>query len=193
MRNIKLSIWAKENGYSYRGAYDMFIRGQLPNAYQMPSGAIMISTDVPNTNKPTNVAIYARVSTPKQKDDLTRQIDFVKSYCAANGFQINKIYKEIASGLNDDRHQLNKLLDDASLSMVVVSDKDRLTRFGFNYIKRLLNQRGCELVVINQADSEHADLIQDFVSVITSMAARVYGLRRHKSHVEHIINELDSF
>ena len=73
---------------------------------------------------------------------------------------------------------------------MVISEKDRLTRFGFNYIKKLLELKGIELVVINIPQTDQDDLIQDFVSVITSMAARVYGLRRHRSHVEKIINEI---
>jgi predicted site-specific integrase-resolvase len=193
MKAIKLSKWAKENGYSYTGAYQLYIRKQLPTAYRLTSGAIMIPVDDvihPIIEKTDTTVIYGRVSTPKQKDDLDRQIDFVTSFCAAKGWEIHKIYKEVASGLNDDRPQLNKILIDTSITRIVVSDKDRLTRFGFNYISKLLALRGCEVVVINQAIEEQTDLMHDFVSVITSMAARIYGMRRHRAHVEKILEEI---
>jgi putative resolvase len=193
MKTIKLSHWAKLNGYSYRGAYDLFTRGQLSNAFRMESGSIFVKQDatitIP-TDIPDYTAIYARVSTPKQKNDLDRQIDYINSFCAAKGWQIDKIYKDIGSGLNDNRQQLNQLLNNNKITRVVISDKDRLTRFGFNYIKTLLFNNNCQIVVINNAATDTDELMQDFVSVITSMAARVYGLRRHKRHVEKILSDL---
>jgi putative resolvase len=192
MKAIKLSHWAKQNGYTYRGAYDMYLRGQLPDAFRMASGSIFVNqVSVTNQSKTEYTAIYARVSTPKQKDDLTRQVEYIEMFCVANGWQIDKVYKDIGSGLNDNRQQLNQLLSNDKITRVVISDKDRLTRFGFNYIKKLLENKNCTIVVINNASIDTDDLMQDFVSVITSMAARVYGLRRHKRHVEEILEKLN--
>lgn len=192
MKAIKLSQWAKQNGYTYRGAYDMYLRGQLPDAFRMASGSIFVNqVSATNQSKTEYTAIYARVSTPKQKDDLTRQVEYIEMFCVANGWQIDKIYKDIGSGLNDNRQQLNQLLGNDKITRVVISDKDRLTRFGFNYIKKLLENKNCTIVVINNASTDTDDLMQDFVSVITSMAARVYGLRRHKRHVEEILEKLN--
>lgn len=194
MKTLKLSHWAKLNGYSYRGAYDLFTRGQLSNAFRMESGSIFVHQDAPITissDIEDYTAIYARVSTPKQKDDLNRQVDYINSFCAAKGWQIDKIYKDIGSGLNDNRQQLNQLLNNPKITRVVISDKDRLTRFGFNYIKILLANKNCQIVVINNASTDTDDLMQDFVSVITSMAAQVYGPRRHKRHVETILANLN--
>ena len=192
MKAIKLSQWAKQNGYTYRGAYDMYLRGQLPDAFRMASGSIFVNqVAATNQSKTEYTAIYARVSTPKQKDDLTRQVEYIEMFCVANGWQIDKVYKDIGSGLNDNRQQLNQLLGNDKITRVVISDKDRLTRFGFNYIKKLLENKNCTIVVINNASTDTDDLMQDFVSVITSMAARVYGLRRHKRHVEEILEKLN--
>ena len=70
--------------------------------------------------------------------------------------------------------------------------KDRLTRFVFNYIETLLKNRGGEIVVINQVTSDKEDLIQDFISVITSFCARIYGQRRSKRSTEKLIKELET-
>ena len=192
MKSMKLSKWAKEHGYTYQGAYEMFARGQLPEAFRLASGHIMVPVQEPTTASsiPQNTVIYCRVSTPKQKGDLERQVESASSFCVANGWVVSNIYKEVASGLNDSRKQLTAMLENNNISRVVVTNKDRLTRFGFNYIKLFLASKGCELVVMNQATECQHDLMDDFVSVITSMAARVYGLRRHKSHTESIIKSL---
>jgi putative resolvase len=82
--------------------------------------------------------------------------------------------------------------------LIVVEHKDRLTRFGFNYIEQLLAMQGRRIEVINQADASTGlsagnskdDLIQDFASIVTSFCARLYGQRRCKRKTERIIAEL---
>jgi putative resolvase len=190
MKNIRLSQWAKMNGYSYRGAYNAHVNGNIPNSYSLPSGTIMIRCDSMEDSKPEKVAIYARVSSPKQKNDLISQSKRLSEFCISNGWQISIIKKEIASGLNDNRKMLNELLDDHSLTKIIVEHKDRLSRFGFNYIERLLKQRGCEIVVVNKVEDDKEDLMQDFVSIITSMVARLYGLRKSKRKTEELIRKM---
>ena len=97
------------------------------------------------------------------------------------------VHKEIASGLNDNRRKLNSILSDKTITRIVVENKDRLTRFGFNYIQTLLSIDDREIVVINKNQEKDQDLIQDFVSIITSMAARVYGNRRSKNKTKEIL------
>ena len=100
--------------------------------------------------------------------------------------------KEIGSGLNDKRKKLEDILRKHKPTRLVVEHKDRLCRFGFNYIKILCEHIDCELVVINESESEKEDLIQDFVSVITSFCARIYGQRRSKRKTEKLIRELEN-
>jgi predicted site-specific integrase-resolvase len=89
--------------------------------------------------------------------------------------------------VNDERPKLNDLLNDENITTIIVEHKDRLTRFGFNYIKTLLEQRPCNILVVNTVDTEKEDLMQDFISVITSFCARIYSKRRTKKQVEKII------
>lgn len=105
---------------------------------------------------------------------------------------INYEVSEVGSGLNDNRKKLLKLLEDPQVTTIIVEHKDRLTRFGFNYIETLLKNRGGEIVVINQVTSDKEDLIQDFISVITSFCARIYGQRRSKRSTEKLIKELET-
>lgn len=91
------------------------------------------------------------------------------------------------TGLNDSRKKLQKLLSDKTITRIVVEHKDRLTRFGFNYIKDLWNG---EIVIINEVVEDEKDLMQDFVSLVTSFTARLYGRRRSKRCTEKLIKEL---
>lgn len=182
---MKLSDYAKELGISYRTAWDLFKRGQIEGAYKLPTGTII----VPNKteNKAEYVAVYARVSSSEDKPDLVNQSKRVQAFCQAKGWIVKRVEEECASGLNDKRPKLMKLLKDHEVTKIVVEHKDRLTRFGFNYIQELWQG---ELIVINEVAEDEKDLMQDFVSLITSFTARLYGTRRSKRKTEKIIEEL---
>lgn len=189
---MKLSQYAKLNSLTYRTALNHFNRGLIPNAVQLPSGAIIIREDINNKEQhELKVATYARVSTSENKSNLETQSERLVSYSNARGYKVCKIVKEIASGLNDKRPKLLELLKDKSIDVIVVEHEDRLTRFGFNYIETLLASSNRKIEVINPPTNDKEDLIQDFISVITSFCAKIYGQRRHKRHTEKIIKELE--
>ena len=118
---------------------------------------------------------------------MDSQADRLLQYCNAKGYKVHDIIKEVGSGLNDDRKKLIKILKDPSITKIVVEHKDRLTRFGFNYIKILSN---AEIEVVNNVDNNEQDLMQDFVSLVTSFCARLYGRRRTRRVTEKLINSL---
>lgn len=183
---MKLSQWAKLHGYSYRGAWNVFKRGHISGAYQMPTGTVIIP-EPPKPQKPEHNVVYARVSSSENKSNLDSQADRVCQFCNAKGWVVHEVIKECASGLNDERPKLQKLLANRKASRIIVEHKDRLTRFGFAYIKTLLD---AEIVIINEVTEEKADLMQDFVSLVTSFCARLYGKRRSQRKTEKLIQEL---
>ena len=182
---MKLSTWAKLQGIQYTSAWKMFKKGGIEGAYQLSSGTIVVPNDV-EQRRPHTV-VYARVSSSQNKANLKTQAERVSQFCAANGWQINEVIKETASGLNDSRPKLQKLLAAGIATRIVVEHKDRLTRFGFEYIKTLFPG---EIIVINEVEESEADLMQDFVSLVTSFCARIYGKRRSKRCTEKLIAEL---
>ena len=105
--------------------------------------------------------------------------------------KIDKIIKEIWSWLNDNRPKLLEILWDKNITKIVIEHKDRLTRFGFNYIEILCWLNGCKIEIVNPSINDKEDLIQDFISVITSFCARIYGQRRSKRNTEKIIKDLE--
>ena len=183
----KLSEYAKEHGITYKTAYIHFKKGLIQGAYQLVTGTIVIPDEYQKPNGSESVAVYARVSSSQNKKNLEMQAKRISQFCNANGWIVNQVIKECASGLNDKRPKLIKLLQDRSIGKIVVEHSDRLTRFGFNYIDILYQGK---IIVINQVEGDKEDLMQDFVSLVTSFVARLYGLRRSKRKTERLIEEL---
>ncbi|MGZ3608623.1 MAG: IS607 family transposase [Ktedonobacteraceae bacterium] len=181
---MKLSTYAKQTGVSYKTAWRWYKAGTL-DAYKTETGTVIVRDKADVKPLTGRIALYARVSSIGQKEDLDRQMQRLKDYAAAQGYQVSKEVVEIASGLNDKRPKLEKLLADISIGTIVVENRDRLTRFGAHYIETLLEAQGRHLEMIFQSDTGN-ELVDDFVSVITSMAARIYGRRQSKRRAEQI-------
>jgi putative resolvase len=181
---MKLSKYAKQAGVSYKTAWRWWKQGQL-DAYQTPTGTVIVrdaTLPAPTTGR---VALYARVSSADQKSDLERQMQRLRDYAAAKGYAVSKEVSEIASGLNDHRPKLARLFTDPTIGTLIVEQRDRLTRFGYESIRHLLETQGRHLEVLFPSDTEN-ELGEDLVAVITSMAARIYGQRTSKGKAERI-------
>jgi len=181
---MKLSEYAKRNSITYRTAFRHWKKGILKGK-QLPTGTIIIFDS--EQDNITDYAIYCRVSSHDQKSDLVRQENRLKDFCSAKGFKITALYSEIASGLNDNRVKFNKVLSQPC--HIVAEHKDRVTRFGFNYLEKLLAMQKRKLIIINDTENKD-DIVQDFISIITSFCARIYGRRRSKRKTEKIVREL---
>jgi predicted site-specific integrase-resolvase len=180
---MKLSSYAKHIGIHYNTAWRMWKRGQI-DGYQLPTGTVIINPPVEQMGaappQQQIVAIYARVSSSENKTNLETQAERLISWCNAQGWSVGKVVKECGSGINDQRPKFLALLANPQISRIVVEHKDRASRFGVAYIQTLLAMQERELVVVNTADTVEDDLMGDFVALITSFAARLYGRRRAK-------------
>ena len=188
---MKLSDYAKQQGVRYETAWRWFRDGKIQGRRV---GAHTILIDEPARSaspvKATTV-VYARVSSAENKANLDSQAERLIAYCAAQGYQVSKVVKEIGSGVNDNRPKFLALLADPSVRRIVVEHKDRGTRFGFRYIQTLLSTYGREIEVVNQAENSTEDLIADLTSIVYSFCARLYGQRRAKRKTERIVRELE--
>ena len=187
---IKLSTYAKNNCFTYKTAYSHW-RDGIIKGKQLPTGTILIEENC-YEDKSLNVATYARVSSSENKNNLDRQSERLISYANAKGYKTTKNIKEIGSGLNDERKKLIELINDDSIDIIVVEHKDKFSRFGLNLINILLEKNNRKIEIINQVNNGEDDLMQDFVSIITSFTARLYGKRRSKRKTEKIIKELNN-
>lgn len=145
--------------------------------------------------------VYARVSTPKQKKDLENQAETLVNYCNANGVKVDKMYKDIASGMNFDRKQFRSMLEDVlnyKIGSIYITDKDRFSRISFDMFERLFSEYNCKIVAINQADTvaedDEKEIFSDIISMLHCFAMRMHSRGRKKKMElieEDLKNELD--
>ena len=148
-----------------------------------------------NINNKLNV-IYARVSNTKQHNDLMSQIELIKSYCLSQGIKIDKIYQDIASGMNENRKDFNLLINDVinnKINKIYISFKDRLTRFGFEYIKNIFAKYNVEIIILDDLEESNKnfqdELTQDLISIIHHFSMKLYSNRRKKfKEIEKLIS-----
>jgi putative resolvase len=187
---MKLSQYTKKVGVTYRTAFRWWQNGDI-KGYQLPSGTIVVTEGEQRQESRTGqVVIYARVSSHQHRANLERQAERLEDYCAAKGYRVSRVVKEIGSGVNDNRAKFLALLEDQRIHTIVVEHKDRATRFGFRYLDTLLKGQGRTLEVVNLAENNPEDLLADLVSIIYSFAARLYGPRRAKRKTEAIVKQL---
>ena len=134
---------------------------------------------------------YCRVSSHKQKDDLERQIENVKTYMYAKGYQF-EIITDIGSGINYDKKGLNQIIDmvtNSEVEKIVVLYKDRLIRFGYELIENLCNKFGTIIEIIDNTEkTEQQELVEDLVQIVTVFSCRLQGKRANKA--KKMIKEL---
>lgn len=194
---MKLSEYAKRLGITYQTAWKQFKAGRLSHpAYQLKSGTVIVEYDpdkpggAVTTHK--DAAIYTRVSSAENKSNLDSQAERLTQYALAKGYRVVRVVKEVGSGLNDHRRQLEKLLQQDDYNILIVEHRDRLARFGTNYMDVLLSRVGVTLEIVNLAENGRDDLMTDLVAIITSFSARLYGQRRAKRKTEKIIATLEA-
>ncbi|WP_272819042.1 IS607 family transposase [Scytonema hofmannii] len=128
------------------------------------------------------VIIYGRVSTHSQKDDLQRQLDFLRSR-----YPKGEMIYEVGSGLNFKRKKLLSILErviNREVKEIVVAYSDRLVRFGFDLVVWLCAQFDCKVIVLNQVVlSPQQELVQDLLAIMHCFSARLYGLRKYEKPI----------
>jgi putative resolvase len=187
---MKLSEWAKAKGISYKTAWRWFKDGVFPvPVEQTASGTILVQDTKPDLFA---VTIYAHVSSSDQKADLDRQVARLVHFANDKKMVVAQTVTEIGSGLNGHRSKLMRLLADPKAGIILVEHRDRLMRFGSEYIEATLSSQGRRLLIADSTELKD-DLVQDMIEVLTSFCARLYGRRsaknKAKKAVEVIQNE----
>jgi predicted site-specific integrase-resolvase len=190
---IKVSDYAKLKGNHYRTIMRHYKKG-LIEGYTNEYGRTYLKNPnykpVEDKSLSTRAVLYARVSSNDNKVSLDRQIERLRNYAAAKGYEIVDEYKEIDSGLNDNRKYFSQILNRNDYGILLAENKDRITRFGYHYIENLLNRLNIKLEVINNMENEDKDMLDDFISVIKSFCDKIYG-SKSKAKTEKIIKELN--
>jgi putative resolvase len=176
---MKLAAWARANGVHPQTAYRWFRQGTMPvPARRLPSGTILVEVPGGNSDgtEQQRVVLYARVSVHDQRTDLDRQVARLSAWAAGQGIVVAEVVREVGSGLNGRRPRLRRLLADPTVAMIVVEHRDRLARFGVEYLEAALGAQARRLVVLDPGEASD-DLVSDMIEVLTSFCARLYGRR----------------
>jgi predicted site-specific integrase-resolvase len=183
---VKLNSAAKSYGVHFRtilnwaksGKINYIVTNSGVKQYQLP--------DCQLTSK--KIIGYVRVSSYSQKEHLQSQTKLLLAQ-----YPTAEIVTESASGLNFRRKKLWNLVESAiagDVGCVVVTHKDRLARFGFEFIQKLLERFECKLVVLNQIiTSPEQELVNDILSIIHVFSSRLYGLRKYKDELKNLSNQ----
>jgi putative resolvase len=162
----------------------MWKAGRLPvPATQLATGTVIL--DVPEQTV-VGVALYARVSSADQKADLDRQLARLSAYAARHRLVVVDAVKEVGSGLNGHRRNMIRLLRNPQINGVVVEHRDRLMRFGIEYVEAALAAQGRRLIVVDQSEVTD-DIMRDIHEVLVSMCARLYGRRAAKNRADRAL------
>ena len=144
-----------------------------------------------------DIVIYARVSTKNQKDDLKNQVEFLKQFCNSQGMIVNQCIEDIGSDLDYNRKNWNRLLEDImenKVKTIVISNKDRFVRFGYDWFEKLCEKFNTQIIIVNnETFSPNKELVEDIVSILDMFSSELYGLRKYKNQIkgdEHIAKEL---
>ena len=157
-------------------AWRHYNAGTLPPELQPKKvGNIIYVLANPDT-PPGRTAGYARVSSAEQKPHLQNQANRLWAHAGQNRIPMDEVVSEIASGLNDKRPKLRKLLADPAIHTIVVEHRDRLARFGVGMVEAMLQARGGSLTVIDDTEIPD-DLVRDMTEILTCFCARLYGKR----------------
>ena len=137
----------------------------------------------------SKIIAYVRVSSKNQKDDLKNQKEYILEYSKNAGIFIDEIYEDFGSGLNFNRKNFNKLMCEVEkglVKLIVISYKDRLVRFGFDWFYTFCQNHGCEIKLINdEKTSPEIEMINDLISIIHVFSCRIYGLRKYKEQIKN--------
>ncbi|MDD2673187.1 MAG: IS607 family transposase [Syntrophales bacterium] len=179
---VKSKEFKKILGLSNQALYERRKKGQLKFKKVNEVFFYWLEENIETDASRYNV-IYCRVSNTKQKDDLDKQEQVLKEYAISNGFKVDYVFKDIASGMNESRKDLNeliKLVVENKVNKVFISYKDRLTRFGYNYFEYIFKMFGTEIEVVNLTKEEdfQTELTQDLISIIHHFSMKMYSNRR---------------
>ena len=185
-RRISLTAWGRLYGFDKATTSRMHGAGKLPpelQIEQLPNGRYYVVVPPDNGGR---CVVYARVSSGDQKQDLDRQVGRVVEWATQQDCRPDEIVKEVGSGLNGNRRSLRRVIADPTVNTIVVEHRERLCRFGFEYVEAALAGRGARILVMDEHELED-DLVRDVTEVMTSLCARLYGRRSAKRRAERAL------
>lgn len=203
MKNYSIGQFAEKAGVTIHTLRAWHKSGELIPSYISKGGtryysSIQLDTLLGVGNKGINRKVigYCRVSSSKQRDDLERQVDNMRTYLLSQGKPF-EVITDIGSGINYKNKGLNKMLDmvmSSEVDKVVVLYKDRLVRFGFELIENICNKFNTKIEIVDSTKkTEEQELVEDLIQIVTVFSCRLQGKRANKAKkmIEELLEDDD--
>ena len=184
-RRISLTAWGRLYGFDKATTSRLHLAGKLPPELQierLPTGRYYVVVPPESEGR---CVVYARVSSGDQREDLDRQVGRLVAWATGHGHRPDEVVKEVGSGLNGN--QLRRVVGDHTMRTIVVEHRERLCRFGFEYVEAALAGRGARIVVVDEGELED-DLVGDVTEVMTWLCARLYGKGSARRRAERALS-----
>ena len=167
---------------------------QLPNGYfEYDKNDVY---KILNKNIERYNVLYCRVSSSSQKQDLIDQRETLEQFCKHNSIIIKDIYSEIGSGINFDRKEFQRLLNDVmeyKIDKIFITYKDRLSRISFDLFRDIFEKYNTEIIILNEIDNPkeiEKEILEEIISILHCFSMKMYSSRR-KNKLELIEKELE--
>ena len=186
-KRIRLTDWGRQYGLDPQSTWRMLNEGRLPAHLQVERIGRLWYVILPDEAPALLTVGYARVSSHEQKEQLEPQANRLWAYAGQNDIALDRVVSEVASGLNDRRPKLRRLLSDPKVGAILVEHRDRLARFGVDMVEAMLEARGGRLLVVKVKEVED-DLVRDMTEILTCFCARLYGRRSAANRARRAIS-----
>ena len=184
---IRLTDWGRQYGLDPQSTWRMLTEGRLPAHLQVERVGRLWYVVLPDDEPVLLTVGYARVSSHDQKSQLEPQANRLWAYSGQNSIAMDRVVSEVASGLNDRRPKLRRLLSDPKVGTILIEHPDRLARFGVGMVEAMLEARGGGLLVIEDKEVDD-DLVRDMTEILTCFCARLYGRRSAANRAKRAIS-----
>jgi len=187
---MRLRDWAEAQGIHYQTAWTWVRDDKMPVAFsRTPTGTILV--EVPEQGTSGRTVVYARVSSHDQRGDLDRQVARLVEWATAQGRSVDEVVTEVGSAMNGKRRRFARLLADPTATTIVVEHRDRLARFGVEYLEAALAAQGRRVLAVETGEMDD-DLVRDVTEVLTSFCARLYGRRGARNRADKALRCAES-
>lgn len=168
--------------YVKEGRIEVTVKGNGQYDYDVDDVYKLVNGDIER-----KTYVYARVATLNQKEDLDNQVRILKTFCFQNGYVLDGVYQDVASGISfEKRTQFFDLLDEVlagRVKKVIVVYSDRISRIGFELFNHLFTKHGCDIIVISEVgstDLDNEEIFEDVVSLLHCYSMKIYSKRKDK-------------
>ena len=158
---------------------------KLPNGqYDYNDDTVYAFIGQKKEKKNKKIISYSRVSTQNQKSQLKEQTQRIYNSCVSKGIKLDEQIEDIKAGMSSDRKGFNYVCQEiikGNVELLVIENKDRLLRFGYEIFEDFFKYFGTKILVLNDTlenKTYEQELTEDLISIIHYFTMKSYSHRR---------------